>query len=767
MRIELFGAPAIRIGEKRFEHRSRKAMALLAYLAMRADEHISRSHLAALLWSDSADEQARANLRQTLSQLRKLFKEAGWDPILVPFDKVVLVSDGLEIDARSVLNGQGNCDPGEYAARPAFLEGFSVQAPEFESWMAVQRNAVLTRLVAGLNAAAKKAEQDREFVEAAEKLSLALNIDPLHEALHRRLMEVLAAQGRADEALAQYEACRVLLNRELQIEPDAETRGLAAKIRANRRKATVEQEPTKPFQRFPGVQPALVFALCQDGTAASVGVPERHESAEMAMRAALTAIRDKQSTALVIVRDTGDEPHDRRAAEALLADCRAGEILVCTEIYEQFQHWSPFAFEQRTTHDGGGIEYRLLSEMPLDRFQIVSAVKSPEVAPSTGLSVAVLPFQDRSPHAGDYALGDIMSEEIARKLSRFRRLKVAAPSACLSFRAKGFSVEDVQRKLGVNYLVDGSVYRAGERLRVSLALTDLRTSKLIFSDYFDGNFDQIFEHEDNLTDRICSQIFHQSENSEILRAERLPTTELGAYEWFLRGMALHRRGRILPEFCHAAFDCFSKAIEIDPKYIQAIAWRICAVSRFAPEYFEDPGLAEIHFALTVDENDAEVHRVAGALHLYRGDYEEAIRHIERAATLTPNDAYMHALSGAYLTFSGMPDKGLTYIERALALDPFLPVWCLENQSIVLYSLQSFPEAIEAVGHMSYPTPRALSFQAAAQVASGHVSEAKDTVAHLRRISPSFSFGELMTRYKYKQQNKNVELQRLLDQAGLN
>jgi DNA-binding SARP family transcriptional activator len=169
MRIQLLGSPVLLAGERRFDHPSRKAMALLAYLAMRADEHISRSHLATLLWGDSGEEQARANLRQTLSLLRKLFKKAGHDPIMVPFDKIVLNSTGIEIDARILLDALGGDEPGKLVEIPAFLEGFSVSAPEFETWMISQRNAMrsspahLERLQTGT--------YTEQFASAAEYLS--------------------------------------------------------------------------------------------------------------------------------------------------------------------------------------------------------------------------------------------------------------------------------------------------------------------------------------------------------------------------------------------------------------------------------------------------------------------------------------------------------------------------------------------------------------------------------------------------------------------
>ncbi|GLS17988.1 hypothetical protein GCM10007874_10040 [Labrys miyagiensis] len=225
------------------EHPSRKAMALLAYLAMRADEHISRGHLATLLWGDSGEEQARANLRQTLSQLRKLFQDAGRDPIMVPFDKVVLHSEGIQIDARAVLNGLGDQELGALAARPAFLEGFFVSAPEFENWMISQRSMIQSRLISRLEQAAGSASEQGQYSAAAAHLSAALAMDPLQEKMHRDLMQALVAQGRADEALSQYERCQKILARELGIEPDMQTRKLASEVRA-RRLATRREAPS-------------------------------------------------------------------------------------------------------------------------------------------------------------------------------------------------------------------------------------------------------------------------------------------------------------------------------------------------------------------------------------------------------------------------------------------------------------------------------------------------------------------------------------------
>jgi DNA-binding SARP family transcriptional activator len=117
---------------------------------MRADEHLSSGHLAALLWADGGEEQARANLRQTLSQLRKLFHTAGRDPILLPFDKIVLQSQDVEIGVRSLLADLERLSLADLARIAPFGDGLDVQTPEFETWMATERRIIQSRLVAHL-----------------------------------------------------------------------------------------------------------------------------------------------------------------------------------------------------------------------------------------------------------------------------------------------------------------------------------------------------------------------------------------------------------------------------------------------------------------------------------------------------------------------------------------------------------------------------------------------------------------------------------------
>ncbi len=773
MRIQLLGSPVLLAGERRFDHPSRKAMALLAYLAMRADEHISRSHLATLLWGDSGEEQARANLRQTLSLLRKLFKKAGHDPIMVPFDKIVLHSTGIEIDARILLDALGGDEPGKLVEIPAFLEGFSVSAPEFETWMISQRNAIRSRLTAHLEKIADRARDTEQFASAAEYLSLALTYDPLRETLYRSLMEALEALGRSDEALSQYERCQRILEKELQIEPDGKTRKLASEIRARRHVASFGTsaggQSGEAFRRYPSAMPVLVYVAPQPPNDA-LCTQRRFDSAEEALMEALEIRRqasNPNAKIAAVILDTGNRENDCNSAANLVARAEPGDIVVSEQTFELFRHWSPFAFEPGRVGSDGMPSHKLISEIQRHRLQVNPTLLTPQREPLSEFSVGVLPLDDRSPNAGEFALGDLLAEEITHRLSRYRNLTVAAPSAGQSLKRMGLPSERARSALGVNYLVDGNVFRQGDKLQIRLTLSDLRENRLVLSHYFDGALENIHSAQGELTNQIATTIFRSAENSEVQRAERAVTKDLGAYEWYLRGLAAHRRAGISPDNARNAFSCFSEAIDIDPTFARALAWRLCAVSWYAPEYLVDPGLMQIHHALSIDEHDAEIQRVAGAMHLYRGDYEDGIRHIERAIELNSSDAYLLASSAVYWAYYGEPQNGLKHIERAIMLDPFLPAWCLEDHGVVLYSMGSFHLAIESLQKMSFPRARALAYLAASQVAAGKAEDAKASVAKIRQISRSYSVNELMATCYYRQESDKAGLRGRLNQAGLN
>ena len=232
--IRLLGTPAVLSGGESLSPGSRKASALLAYLAMRLNETTSRDHLAALLWGDSGNEQARANLRQALTQLRRVFRNVGISPIKTPGDGIMLSSEGLSIDAQQLISAESLPESSSAPFDKEFLEGFSLAEPEFEQWLTTQRESLRSRVRQLHELSADAAIESRNIEKAIDHLTRALNLDPLQEHLHRRLMKLFAAQGRADAAIGQYERCRSVLMQELGVGPDKETKALFEKIQAQR-----------------------------------------------------------------------------------------------------------------------------------------------------------------------------------------------------------------------------------------------------------------------------------------------------------------------------------------------------------------------------------------------------------------------------------------------------------------------------------------------------------------------------------------------------
>lgn len=298
-----------------------------------------------------------------------------------------------------------------------------------------------------------------------------------------------------------------------------------------------------------------------------------------------------------------------------------------------------------------------------------------------------------------------------------------------------------------------------------LTLTELRNNCLVFSHRFDGAFREILSQQGELVDQIATAVFRGAESAELRRAERAITNDIGAYDFYLRGLAAHRRGGISPDNARAAFAYFSQALDIDPKFARALAWRICAVSWYAPEYLVDPAPREIQFALSIDECDAEVRRIAGFMHLYRGDYEDGIRHIERAVELNPSDAYLLASSAVFWAYNGEPQNGLRH-ERAMLLDPFLPSWCVEDHGVVLYSMGAYAKAIESLQRPALPSPRALAFLAVSQMAPGQAEFAKASVERIRHIDRDYSVDRFMSITYFRRESDKTALRQGLQRAGL-
>lgn len=263
LEIHLLGPMTVHMSGNTVPLASKKIRALLAYLVQRRDVAIARSTLTGLLWGDREEAQARASLRQSLSELRAALGEAS-DALVADKESITWRADAAWVDAR-VLEAAAQTedvavlDEAAALASGDFLEGLSIDEAGFDQWLTGERERLRLLLTKTHMRLLTSAEQGGRLEEAINHGLKLLSLDALQEPVHRALMRLYAAQGRPDAALAQYDRCERELSKELGVRPDAETGALARSIRAQRRETTPKAKPALPLPEKPSVT-VLPFA---------------------------------------------------------------------------------------------------------------------------------------------------------------------------------------------------------------------------------------------------------------------------------------------------------------------------------------------------------------------------------------------------------------------------------------------------------------------------------------------------------------------------
>lgn len=759
MKIDLFGPPRLVVEGTDRQHTSRKAMAILAYLAMRAGEPVTRRHLADLLWPEAEADQSRVNLRQCLVQMKSLLGSDADSLVATGNDQIVLVATRFDIPARSVMNDGSAGLAAQIAVGPGFLEGFSARSDRFDSWAAAQRHMIDVRIADILERSGSDRLQARDLTGAAQDLGLALRLDPFRETAHRFMMQAQAGLGRTAEALAQYERCRNVLKDQLGVEPDMETRALAARIRASR-----IAKPAKAEQVPPTLGGATLVTVYEADPTSNEVRQVSTGPAHDTMQAMLDGGRDRRRPAAraVAVVDGGPKAVMLEIARNVFASHREDGLIVTPEVFRLFENWSPFSFEPLP--DLGQGYHRLAGELPRHRLQTAPTTNYPQRG--RGNSVVVLPFRDHSPDASRLNLGDVIAEEIIARLARFRLVNVIGPSAGRSCRALGLTHDDLRERLGARYAIDGSVARIGDRLVITYSIVDLGDGTVIHGDRFDGAFADLFERQGIIIDRLASTLFNRTQQSEMDRFAARLTNDIGAYELYLLGLASHRRGGISPENARIAVRRFDEATEIDPDFVRAHAFRMCAASWYTPAHADEAEFRKIDTLVQLDDNDPEVHRIAGALHQMAGNSDTAVAHIDKAVLLNPSDAYLLASSAVYRAYSGDCDGALQQIERAMEVDPFLPTWCVEDHGVVLYANEDYVGAAASLRRLTTPSPRALAYLAASLAAQGDIASAQLAVQRIHQIDPDYSLERFLWLATFRSGDVKDALRSRLEKSGL-
>ena len=369
--------------------------------------------------------------------------------------------------------------------------------------------------------------------------------------------------------------------------------------------------------------------------------------------------------------------------------------------------------------------------------RIVNSDETPKiifenVAPG---SVAVMLFKNLSKDEEQDYFCEGFSEDLVSALSRYKNLFVSSSNASFSYSLKEKVPRDIGVELGVMYLLEGKVRKLGNKIRITASLIIAETGNTIWSNNFDAELDDIFDVQDELILNIVSKIVGNVERDQVQQLANSKPENMRAYDLVLQGLEFHRKGSISAENNKKALALFTQAIEIDPSYARAYAWKACSMGNNAEWYpddmpknwFED-ALGLLNRSLELDPNDPEAHRIMGAVKLLvEGDIESAIFHHEKAIEICPSDTYHIARYAILLCYLGEPDKALLEIERAMRIDPFCSDLVLEAQGLCFYVLKKFKDVVTSFKKMQIDTRNSLFYHASSLKELGEKEKATNTL----------------------------------------
>lgn len=381
-------------------------------------------------------------------------------------------------------------------------------------------------------------------------------------------------------------------------------------------------------------------------------------------------------------------------------------------------------------------------------------------------SIAVLPLANMSGDPEQEFFADGLTEDIITELSRFHQLLVISRNSTFVYKGKAVKVQDVAREFGVDYVIEGSVRKAGGRVRVTVQLIDAETDRHIWAERYDRELQDIFAIQDEMTCAIAATLAGRVEAASHDRAKRKTTDNMAAYECVLAARLLHHRSK--REDNAEAQRLLDRAIALDRNYAHAHAWKACVLGQtWVHGWCTDRDAtfsqvaSELEIALALDDNDSDVHRILAALNLMRHDYDRSAYHQERALALNPNYDLVVVQQGELLTWLGRPEEGADWIRKAMRLNPYHPERFWSHLGRAYYCAEKYAEAAEAFSRITRPDHTHHAFLAASFAQLGNAVAAGAHAAEVIKREPGFSVAAYLGTLHYKR-----DIDRRRHEAGL-
>jgi adenylate cyclase len=397
-------------------------------------------------------------------------------------------------------------------------------------------------------------------------------------------------------------------------------------------------------------------------------------------------------------------------------------------------------------------------------------IEAPDPAAGARPAVAVLPFANLSGDSGQQYFSDGITEDIITELSRWRQLTVLSRNSSFRYRDTPIDVTRVGRELGVDYVVEGSVRKAGNELRVTAQLVDTASGGHLWAERYDRNAEDIFAVQDDVVRTIVGTLVGRVQAAGAELAKRKPPASLAAYDCVLRGLALPWGD---PQADAEARRLYEKAIALDPAY--GLAHALLALMLYA-EWGADTTGSDAALdrafelakrAVALDENESMCQFMLGLVLLMRRSFDLAEQYHRRAVEMNPNNPQHLADMGSLLVYLGRPDEGLEWLTKARRVDPyFAPAWYWHQLGFAHLTARRYDEAIKAFERSATLPYWVRGYIAACHAQLGRMAQAKEWAAQALRLKPDFSATRNALKEPFKHQRDLDHLLDALRKAGI-
>ncbi len=449
-----------------------------------------------------------------------------------------------------------------------------------------------------------------------------------------------------------------------------------------------------------------------------------------------------------------------------------GGVCLSGSAHEQVEGKTDLGFENIGEHEVKNIARPVRAYRVIAEAAAMTATEAPPAAPDKP-SIAVLPFTNMSGDPEQEYFADGISEDLITDLSKISGLFVIARNSSFAFKGQTVDVKQVARELGVRHILEGSVRKAGGKVRINAQLIDATTGGHIWAERYDRDFDDIFALQDEITAEIVSALKVNLTAADTASVGHKLTNNVDAYEVFLRGRTQFYQ--FTPETHAEAERLFEQAILLDPNFAAAIAFLGFVYQNdwlfLWPGHADGLGraLKATEKAVAVDDGLGLAHAYLGWVQAWLRRHDQAIESFERALAVDPNNAEICAYFAEVLNYAGYPDRSIEMTEKALRFDPLIPANCAFHLGHSYYLLRRHDEAIHIIRGAIERVP---SFPVAHMILAIVYSEldrdddAAAEVETVRRLVPDYTLENVSRIYPYRTQEARERFIGGLRKAGL-